>query len=212
LRLSISAVPEPALPLTPNPARIRPWITIIVVAAAVLATVWPAAGEAMIYDRGALLRGEVWRLWAGHVVHLGWAHLGWNLAVVIPAGLWLERIAPRPARWFLAIAPGVIAAGLLVFLPDLARFAGLSALATGLVVLLALDRLRAGGREPRWIWLTVLGLVGVKLLGETLTGGSLFASLSGGARVVPLAHLLGCVAALGVWLAIGRTHRRPDGA
>lgn len=171
----------------------------LVAAATVLAGVWPAAGEALIYDRAAVFQGEIWRLWTGHVVHLSAAHLGWNLAVVVSIGGWLERVAPRPMRWFLGLAPGVISSALLGFAPDLGRYAGLSGVAVGLVVLLALDRLTIVAREPSWVWIIVLGLVAAKVVAEALTSGALIASLGPEARVVPLAHIVGCVTALAVF-------------
>jgi rhomboid family GlyGly-CTERM serine protease len=178
-----------------------PWATALYGAAAVLAWAWPAAGAAAIYDRGAILAGQVWRGWTGHAVHLDTSHLLWNLAVFVFVGVWLERVAPRMARRFLTLAPPAISGVLLAFEPDLARYAGLSGLATGLVVLLALDRLWAGGREPRWVWLTALALVAAKMLAETATDGALFAGLGAGVRVVPLAHVAGVAAALAAFFS-----------
>lgn len=188
---------------------VRPWATALVVAAAVVASAWPQAAGAMLYERDAILRGELWRLWSGHAVHFSFAHLAWNLAVLVPAGVWMERLAPLLLRLFLALAPAFIAAVLLVAEPQLARYGGLSALATGLVVLLALERLGAADREPRWIWLAVLVLVGAKLLVESLTGRPLFAPLAAGVRLAWLAHVLGAVAALAVFFAGRPGSRRP---
>lgn len=179
----------------------------LLLAVALLPAAWPGVAETLIYDRSALGRGEVWRLWSGHAVHLGWSHLSWNLAVAVPVGVWLENLARPKTRWFLALAPPLISLGLLALTPALARYAGLSALATGLVILLALDRLRAGGREPRWLWSAVLVLIAAKVGAEFLGHGALFASLPAGARVVPLAHLLGALAALGTAALPLRTDR-----
>jgi hypothetical protein len=94
---------------------------------------------------------------------------------------------------------------LLGFDPALARYGGLSGVATGLVVLLALDRLWTGGREPRWVWLAVLGLVAAKQLVEAVAGAEVFVQFGPGVRPVPLAHLAGTFAALGVFFG---THRQ----
>lgn len=37
----------------------------------------------LCYERNAILDGELWRLFSGHVVHGGWEHLSLNLFALI---------------------------------------------------------------------------------------------------------------------------------
>ncbi|MBI5688664.1 MAG: rhombosortase [Verrucomicrobia bacterium] len=184
-----------------------PWATAALAGAAALLMLVPAAGPALGYDRAAIFSGQLWRLWTGHFLHFGAAHFGWNAAVFTVAGAWVETVAPGRARWFYGLAPAIVSAVLLGFEPALALFGGLSGLATGLVVLLALDRLKAGGREPRGVWLAVLGLVAAKQILEWVAGAELFVVFEAGVRPVPLAHLAGALTAVGVFFV---TQRRPQ--
>jgi len=53
--------------------------------------------------------------------------------------------------------------------------------------------------EPRWFWIAVLALVGVKLGAERFTGTPLFVSGFQDIRDVPLAHVGGAAAAIAGW-------------
>lgn len=144
----------------------RSWATLAVGIAAGGVFAWPRLADALIYDRGEILTGQVWRMWTGHLVHFNPGHLLWDLAVFLPAGAWLELTAPALARWFYALAPLAISALLLAAEPTLSYYAGLSGIATGVLVLLALVQLRRDTTGPRWFWPGVLLLVAAKVVME----------------------------------------------
>ena len=54
----------------------------------------PGTTAPLLYERAALLDGAWWRLWTGHWVHFSMSHLAWNVAVLLGAGAWLERLQP----------------------------------------------------------------------------------------------------------------------
>jgi rhomboid family GlyGly-CTERM serine protease len=180
-----------------------PWATLALALVAVLALVFQSVFEKLIYDRSLIFRGQVWRCWTGHVAHYGLSHLFWNLAVFVPAGCWLERLWPRGGRWFYAVCPPVISLALLWLDPSLIRYAGLSGLATGVLILLAGRQLSGKNHEPAWLWLGVLALVGAKIVLELITGAPLMVSGFAGIRTVPLAHLGGLICG-GFFLVIAR--------
>lgn len=128
---------------------------------AVLLAFAPARQPWFLLDRSALGAGEVWRLWSGHWVHFSGSHLGWNLAVLLAAGTWLERLRPGLLLRHTLVAAPLIGLALMACEPDLQTYGGLSGLATGIVVLLALHQLREP-RAPRLLWAAVLALVAVK--------------------------------------------------
>ena len=74
--------------------KVSKWHTIIIVAAplALAAILLQAGGaevrEALAYQRTSIAAGEYWRWLSGHLVHLGWSHLGYNLAGLALIG-WL---------------------------------------------------------------------------------------------------------------------------
>jgi rhomboid family GlyGly-CTERM serine protease len=183
--------------------------TLSIAAAAGLAYVWPRLAGAWIYERSAIFAGQVWRLWTGHLVHYSVSHLLLDLAVFVAAGGWLEWILPRPARWFYLIAPPAISAVLLVGEPTLERYAGLSGVATGVLVLLALVQWRRDATAPVWFWPAVLALVALKVAVEARGTTPLFARFEPDVRVVPLAHVAGIGCAVIAFLAVRARGRRP---
>ena len=189
---------------SPSPSSIRhwPWATVAVALAAMLIFSFPGLTDTFIYQRSLIFSGQVWRTWTGHIVHFGPTHLWWDLAVFLPAGCWLEHLRPKCAYWFYPLCPVIISVVLLIFDPTLERYAGLSGLATGTLVLLACIQLQ-NKKESPWIWLGVLLLVVAKLVLELRQGTPLLVSDFKNIRNVPLAHISGTGCGLLCWLTLG---------
>lgn len=194
---------EPELPGPPDSPREEhpispaapalPWATCTILLLAGLTLWWPALDRALIYDRSLILTGQIWRCWSGHAVHFGANHFFWDMVIFVPAGIWLERLWPRRARWFYAGSPIAISAALLVMDPELERYAGISGVAAGVLVLLAGLQLRRKSSEPTWFWFAVLALVAAKVGYEIIGQAPLMIDLPSSVRVVPLAHIGGIV-------------------
>ena len=180
--------------------RARP-VTFLALLGAVLVFAVPQLQPLLIYDREAILAGEVWRLFTGNWVHFSASHLVLDLVVLGVAGAIME--SRRAACWprVLLLSPWVIGVGLLVCEPRMSFYGGLSGVATAAVVCLALDALHSGF-IARWAGATVLLLIAAKLAFEWGTGSALFVGTSGTEFVTsPLSHLLGGLSAVGVrWL------------
>jgi rhomboid family GlyGly-CTERM serine protease len=170
----------------------RPWATIAVAALALIAFCSTRLSDLLIYRRSLILTGQLWRSWSGHIVHYGWSHLFWDLAVFVPTGIWLERFNPRCARWLYILAPLFISESMLAFDPSMERYAGLSGLASGTLVALACFQLRRKD-EPVWLWWAVLALLAVKVLLELIKGAPLLVGDFKGIRNVPQAHIVGAL-------------------
>ncbi|HLP06762.1 MAG TPA: rhombosortase [Opitutaceae bacterium] len=188
-------MPAPAFRFAPR----RSWATLLVAAAALMVAAFPQLTEALLYRRDELLAGQLWRLWTGHLVHFGWRHFLADAAVLLMAGLWLEQLAPRATRLLLALAPPAISALLFFADPRLAFYGGLSGIAVGLVVLLALVQLRRDQLAPRWLWPAVLALVAGKVALEAFTNTPLVSDFAADIKVSTLAHLGGIACALCAW-------------
>ena len=173
-----------------------PWITCTIFLTAGLALGLPVLDQALIYDRSLILTGEIWRCWTGHIVHFGANHFWWDMVTFVPVGCWLERLWSRRTRWFYLICPLAISVALLVFEPVLERYAGVSGVATGALVLLAGLQLRRNSSEPTWFWLAVLGLVAAKIVFELIGGAPFLIEMPLSVRVVPLAHIGGLICGL----------------
>jgi rhomboid family GlyGly-CTERM serine protease len=185
-------------------ARRIPWATALVVALALLAWCIPGSADVLAYDRAAILRGEIWRLWSGHLVHFSASHLGWDLLAVALAGAWIERAGFRGGCWLWVIAPPLVSLLLLLGEPTLARYGGLSAMATACVVFACLGELRRA-EANRAIWWIILALVALKIGWEFFTGETIFARFDNSTvRAIPLSHAAGAGAAVFLSLIFNR--------
>jgi rhomboid family GlyGly-CTERM serine protease len=188
-----------------------PWATGLAALLAVVVQLHPSWMPALIYERTAVQQGEWWRLWTGNFVHLNASHLGWNLLVLVPAGTWVERLAPWRTRILLLAGPAFIGAMLLAADTTLLRYAGLSGVVAGVLALLAFTRL-AAGREDRLFWIGVLLLLAGKIAIEAFATRPLFGRWEHStAYTVPLAHFMGVGAALLVHFTRRRSRRLPAG-
>ena len=173
---------------------------------AVLVAFAPARHGPLLLDRTALEAGEVWRLWSGHWVHFSASHLLWNLAVLLAAGAWLERVRPGLLLRHTLVAAPLISLAILAAEPGLQTYGGLSGLATGVVVLLGLHQLRTPG-TPRALWIGVLALVALKSASDFASPTAWFAHYAApGIRTSSTAHAAGALVAL---VHFGASHLRP---
>ncbi|MFT3869186.1 MAG: rhombosortase [Nibricoccus sp.] len=177
-----------------------PWFTLAAAALAVVAWFVSGAFDALVYDREKILGGQLWRVVSGHWVHFSASHLFWNLVILIPAGGWLEHCAPIVLRRTLLLSPVVISLALLVIAPSLLRYAGISGVASAVLVALAVHGLRTEPRA-RPLWLGVLIFFAAKIGVEAFGHGPLNPELaSRGIDSVPVAHLVGAMVGVGTVL------------
>lgn len=162
--------------------------------------------EILAWDRSALAQGELWRLVTGHFVHLGWSHLGLNLAGLALV-TWIAGEAYGLLRWaIIALTTiAVIDAGFWYLYEELDWYVGLSGLLHGLLAAGLLAGIRKHDREA-----LVLALLVIGKLGWEQTVGPMPGSESGaGGAVIVDAHLYGAIG--GLLGALLTWHRvRPD--
>lgn len=173
-----------------------PLFTFCACGAALLTWFFPGLVDRLVYDREAILGGEVWRLLTGHLVHFSPSHLVMDVAALALAGSLLElrTCVPRPILFL--VAPGVISLVLLLFEPAMARYGGLSGLATTTMVYLALHML-ADGLLARTLGLAALVGLAAKITLEWNGSSPLFATMADDSVVAaPLSHAAGAGLAL----------------
>jgi len=171
-----------------------PVFTLCFAAMAVLVWLLPTAASWLAYDREAILRGEIWRLWTCHFVHFSESHLGLNLIVVGLSGAVLEMRTPIARGVIFLIVPIGIAAGLLVTEPDMRRYGGLSGLASAILSYLALSLL-SGRKVERLAGATILAGLAAKVFLEWGQPPLFASAFAPWVLAAPTSHVLGAALA-----------------
>jgi rhomboid family GlyGly-CTERM serine protease len=157
-------------------------------------------GTPFEWSREAIARGEVWRLFTGHLAHWSLDHLLWDVAAVAVLGTWLERRHRGGLVALVSASVIVISLALIAEPAGLAAYRGLSGVASALFVAVALalvrDALNARDRLGAVAALVLLAGFAMKVIVELATGASLFAHVAESIEVTPLAHAMGCSVAL----------------
>jgi rhomboid family GlyGly-CTERM serine protease len=173
-----------------------PLWTLAICAGAVLVFLSPFLESVLIYDRGAIAHGELWRLVTGNLVHYSAAHLGYDLLALLVAGTMIETSGYRHYP-ILCLAAAVFIGMVLYWAePTMFYYAGLSGVATAAIVYLCLHGLSEKGAW-RWVCAAALLGLGIKMGIEfTFNESLLFSAGSSEFLPVPLSHLVGAGVAL----------------
>ena len=149
-----------------------------------------AATQILRFERDGVFAGQWWRLVSGHLAHLGWSHLWLNLAGLLLVWLLVGRALPL-RQWSGVVMFNMvgISFGLLVWLPQLQWYVGLSGLLHGMLLAGGLRQALRGDREAMVIIVIVLAKVAWELWQGPLPGSREAA----GGEVVFQAHALGCL-------------------
>lgn len=172
----------------------RPWVcaAALVLPMLVLQAGGASVGELLAYQRQGLMQGELWRVFSGHFVHLGWNHALLNCAgLLFCCGLAPQRFRPLRLAGDLLLLNAAVSLGLFWLSPGIGWYVGLSGVLYGLFVLglvpLAVrgDRIALGGLLAILGWMAWQLLVGPAAAEEKQIGG----------RIVVFAHLYGLAGA-----------------
>lgn len=129
-----------------------------------------ASPPALVYDRQAILSGEWYRLVTGHIVHLDWSHLAYNVGAFAALGWLFEKAGfggPECLAELLAIAALAISTTLLLFDPATSLYCGFSACLNALYTAAALCLWR---RTRSLIWIGFALLAPMKIGCEWMFG------------------------------------------
>ncbi|MEE9180039.1 MAG: rhombosortase [Vicinamibacteria bacterium] len=178
-------------------ARRIPCASLLFGALAVVVYSFPALAEALQYDRTAVLGGELWRIATCHWTHWSLDHLLWDLAVFVGLGAACEQMNRSRYLACLAASAILIPVAVLVWLPDMEAYRGLSGLDSALFALLATPILAEKLKERSWGWVTLgvgffVGFL-LKTAYELATGATVFVSSPTDIASVPLAHAVGAL-------------------
>ena len=182
---------------------------------ALLCTLLQAAGleTALRFDRGAVLAGSWWSLLTGNLVHLGWSHLGMNLAgLALVVALVGERLRALDWALLVVLCSLAVGGGLLWLNPEVRWYVGFSGTLHGLLVAGSIADLRVWPRSAALLLVGVAAKLGWEQVAGALPGSE---SVAGGFVVVD-SHLYGAIAGAALGAALVATGRaigapeRPD--
>ncbi len=147
----------------------------------------------LVYDRQAILAGELWRLLTGHLVHFSGSHLLFNLLGFFPSAWIARRLGCRHIPLLCAVGALAISGALLLWQPGIAFFGGLSGIVNAVVIYAAIHGLRGEGNW-RWFCLAAILFCLVGAAWELLAGTPMLARPDRYSFVpVPVAHLVGAL-------------------
>ena len=172
-----------------------PIATLSIALAGIVATTIPLVGQWLVFDRTAIIDGEIWRIVTGHLYHFSPLHLWCNLIPFVLIGASVER---HSRSWFIvgclmmAIA---ISVSLFFAHPSMVRFGGVSGLLCGLLTYYGFSGVRTGGRKGI-VCRIALAVIILKTGYELYYSDALLVDWDEhGFVVMPLSHVVGCLSA-----------------
>ncbi len=150
----------------------------------------------LLYNRQAILNGEVWRIFTAPMVHFSISHIFWDLLIFTVFGF-AANASGYPRLWVVCCLSAFISGLLfLIFDPELEYYGGLSGLATGVVAYYCLCNIFWSDKMKK-IWVSILVVTGIKIIIEIVFKDTIFVKADTiDFRVLPSAHIAGCLAAV----------------
>jgi rhomboid family GlyGly-CTERM serine protease len=193
-------------------ARKLPWGFVLVAFGALVIQFHTGWRTSLLYDRTAIVDGQWWRLWSGHLVHFGWPHFGADVGLFLIMGFILGPHQSRLLPVVLLVLPAVISAAGYFFAPSMSRYGGLSAVDLTLLLFVAGQGWQHNWKD--WFWPAVLAIyVGEIVLESTLghgQGGGMIRFDDPAIHVATSAHLAAAACALlMLGVGLGKKPARP---
>ncbi|HID82959.1 MAG TPA: rhombosortase [Chromatiales bacterium] len=185
-----------------------PVLLLLLVLSTVLLQALPEAAQLQVrYDRAAILLGEGWRLFSGHLLHLGWVHLALNLAGLglIVALFWQYWSTLKFVFVFL-FSLAAVDVGLWWFSPEVGWYVGLSGILHGLLIAGAVFSFQ----RERAFSIAVMVIVIGKLAWEQITRTSAGTEKLIGGHVLFDAHLYGFTGGLIAAILLLLSHKEKN--
>jgi len=172
-----------------------PWRSLALAAAALAVAAAPETVGLLRLDQSAVLGGEIWRLWTGHLVHGSAQHLAWNVAALIGLGFLFERGLGRHFTWLVLVGGAVVGIGVFALQPGIDTYLGLSGVLNTIWVGGAVIAARGERGWMRAVYFAAVVAGLAKILFETWTGISIFTDPEAlGGQPLVLAHAVGSLA------------------
>lgn len=223
---ALAGLASPAAPsvsaaqkVAPASSRLRPFahastfIAPIIPALALALFLTPHASDLLQFDRAAVIRGELWRLFTGHLVHFDRSHLLWD-AAAFAALASLLRTLSWP-RWLVLLLGSslAISVGILVLPPHFGFYRGLSGLDSALfaaALALRWRNARLNRDRPTALLLAILATLFLAKCGYEISAHAAIFDRTALYLPAPAAHLIGALIGTVVVLLFRSPERKPQ--
>lgn len=153
----------------------------------------PQTGLWFRYHHTQISEGQIWRLFTGHFVHLGWRHYLMNcVGIILVYSLYSRWLTTHTLVWWCLLTAFAVSIGLIFFSPQIVWYVGFSGVLHGLIVAGAVLDINA----RHWGGELILTIVALKLVWEQLYGPLPGSESAAGGTVVVDAHLYGSIGGL----------------
>lgn len=187
-----------------------PLLTTLVLFTSGLCFVFPGIGSVSIFDRNAVLQGEVWRLVSSHFVHFTGTHLAYNLTVFAVVGWLVERERHLYFAILFVSMAMVISGSLFILRPAMIYYGGLSGIACGFIYYYSLVQVTKSGHW-KMICKSIILLLPLKIFIEIYNNASTLPYWGNQAFVLmPLSHVSGIAVALLFYFTIRGSKRHSN--
>lgn len=159
-----------------------------------------------VYDRVAILRGELWRLVTSHFVHFNDIHLIYNLIAFFIIGWVIEYKGYRYFKLLCLLMACSISVVMIVFKPHMSYFGGLSGIICGAIAYFSLHCLH---EQTPWRTISILTIIFlfVKVGLEIYKNGSILPYWGTQNFVpIPLSHITGILVAFIFYFVIRKPY------
>jgi rhomboid family GlyGly-CTERM serine protease len=160
--------------------------------------------DVLQFDRQAILDGQIWRLLTGNLVHWSVEHFLLDVGAFAIVGVLYERHLRPHYPWMLLASGLAVGCGVLVLMPQMAIYRGLSGVDSGqFAAALCVEVGLAVSQRRRWLWAGPAAVIFfTKILYEATSGQLFFGTEALGSigLPTPLAHIAGAV--VGICLTV----------
>jgi rhomboid family GlyGly-CTERM serine protease len=178
-----------------------PIFTFTIILASLLSSISPELSSLLIFDRSAVVRGEVWRILTCHFVHFSSTHLAYNLFTFGLAGYVIEKKNyPHFGRLCLWLALAISIA-LFTLKPNMNYYGGLSGIACGALYYCALMGIKES-RPWKTICFLIVLFLPIKIAVEIYINVSVLPHWEHQSFVpMQTSHIVGCMVAVLFYVA-----------
>lgn len=179
-----------------------PILTLLILSVSAVSFISSKITLMFVFDRTALIQGELWRLFTSHFVHFTIVQLGYNLLVFGIAGSIVERKSRLHFGILFTVMALVISATLFILKPAMIYYGGLSGLACGFIFYCALLGITEAGP---WeiISKLIIFILPIKIFFEMYNTASILPYWGQQNFVImPISHITGVVVSLVFYLIL----------